>query len=53
VLNPRDAWADKEAFEAQAAKLRDMYVENWTKFSADPFMEKLGKHGPGGAALLQ
>jgi len=52
VLNPRDAWADKEAFDIQAAKLRDMYVDNWTKFSADPFMERLGNYGPGGNALL-
>jgi len=52
ILNPRDAWADKEAFDVQASKLRDMYVDNWTKFSADPFMEKLGNHGPGGTALI-
>jgi len=52
ILNPRDAWADKDAFDVQASKLRDMYVDNWTKFSADPFMEKLGNHGPGGTALI-
>ena len=53
VLNPKDAWSDQAAFEAQAAKLRDMYVANWTKFSEDPFMKRLGKHGPGGSALLE
>ena len=53
VLNPKDAWSDQAAFEAQAAKLRDMYVANWTKFSEDPFMNRLGKHGPGGSALLE
>ena len=53
VLNPKDAWSDQAAFEAQAAKLRDMYVANWTKFSEDPFMNRLGNHGPGGSALLE
>ena len=53
VLNPRDAWADKEAFQAQCAKLRTMYLDNWTKHSADPFMQTLGNYGPGGNALLQ
>ena len=53
VLNPKDAWSDQAAFEAQAAKLRDMYVANWTKFSEDPFMYRLGNHGPGGSALLE
>ena len=53
MLNPRDAWEDKEAFDRQATKLRDMYTQNWTKFSSDPFMAKLGDHGPGGHALLQ
>jgi phosphoenolpyruvate carboxykinase (ATP) len=53
VLSPREAWADKAAFDVQAAKLRDMFVANWTKFSADPFMERLSAHGPGGNALLR
>ena len=53
VLNPKEAWSDQAAFEAQAAKLRDMYVANWTKFSEDPFMNRLGNHGPGGSALLE
>jgi hypothetical protein len=41
------------AFDIQAAKLRDNFLANWTKFSADPFMERLGNHGPDGNALLQ
>ena len=53
VLSPREAWADKAAFDIQAARLRDMFLANWTKFSADPFMERLGNYGPGGNALLQ
>ena len=32
ILNPRDTWADKEDYDAQAAKLVAMFVENFAKF---------------------
>ncbi|WP_395173399.1 phosphoenolpyruvate carboxykinase [Roseibium alexandrii] len=32
ILTPRDTWADKEAYDAQAAKLVDMFVNNFETF---------------------
>ena len=34
VLDPRGTWADKAAYDAQAAKLADMFVENFAQYEA-------------------
>lgn len=32
ILDPRSTWSDKQAYDRQAAKLVDMFVNNFTKF---------------------
>ena len=32
ILNPRETWADKAAYDAQAAKLVSMFAENFGQY---------------------
>jgi phosphoenolpyruvate carboxykinase (ATP) len=34
VLQPRDTWADKDAYDRQAAKLKAMFEENYEAYEA-------------------
>jgi phosphoenolpyruvate carboxykinase (ATP) len=45
VLNPRDTWADKDAFDAQARKLAEAFQENFQQF-ADRVPEAVRRSGP-------
>jgi phosphoenolpyruvate carboxykinase (ATP) len=45
VLNPRDTWGDKDAYDAQAAKLAALFAVNFERFS-DRVPESVRNAGP-------
>ena len=44
VLNPRDMWADKDAYDEQANKLAAMFIKNFSKYNNMP--ENIINAGP-------
>ena len=49
ILDPRSTWADKDAYDATAAKLVDLFVANFTEF-AEHVEEGVRQAGPKVAA---
>jgi phosphoenolpyruvate carboxykinase (ATP) len=46
ILNPRNTWTDKNAYDAALAKLGKMFVDNFTRFADMPEGKALVKAGP-------
>ena len=46
ILNPRNTWADKEAYDASARKLAEMFVEAFKTFTDTPEGKALESAGP-------
>ena len=46
VLNPRNTWEDKEAYDAQLKKLADMFIKNFARYEGAKNSDIYKKAGP-------
>jgi phosphoenolpyruvate carboxykinase (ATP) len=44
LLNPRNSWADKDAYDRMAADLRNRFAKNFANFDAPPEVKAAGPH---------
>lgn len=46
LLNPRDSWADQDAYDRTLMELADMFINNFENFTDTPLGKKLVSAGP-------
>ncbi|WP_440616292.1 phosphoenolpyruvate carboxykinase (ATP) [Cysteiniphilum sp. 6C5] len=52
ILNPRNTWTDKAAYDAQYQQLAEMFVNNFKKFTNNDLGKKYEQYGPKSDALV-
>lgn len=52
ILNPRNTWIDKAAYDVQYQQLAEMFVNNFKKFTNNDLGKKYEQYGPKSDALV-